>query len=939
MHYMLVLWALALPSGLSVDNTVPFERGVEYIGASLPTEATLGQTFTAELYYKADRPFDENVFHFLHVEGDAPGSSCRVVYDTRAPAPERGLVKIEVEVKLSSDAKACKGSKNMTLFGGFYNRKTGVRYEIEGELSNDSRMNLAWVGLVGEDPDTSPRVINAGDLWWHRFWSRLAPWWGWILGLTLSIAAAVVLSFTARWLARSRGELGELWAPKTGQISSWKHPVFWISVGVLTIAFALSIFAGLDFIKDDAYISFRYTHNLIHGHGLVFNTGERVEGFTNFLWVILMVPFEALGMDLFQVSEVVGVLAGLGMLALLVKLDLRFDGARFDLSHLWAAMWLATSSSAARWLTSGMEQPLAMLLPLASAYALWTAREAMSGKRAAVSGALIALACMTRPELHMIGIILGVPLLWGALRTRAVDVVTRNWFAALLGLTVPFHLFRVLYFRDLFPNTFYVKTGASESIVFEGLKKLLEMFEFNLLGVLLLLVPFAFLDRRHRAEKLQALAIALGFMLFVVRVGVDEMKWHRLYLPGLPFLCWLAGQGAKNLCRALVRLMRVRVATWGVYGVAWLVVAGAVYSNINHTQAQMRGFNGRGDLSGAFHPDIGKFVTRHDRPGAWVAFQDMGSTPYHAPDINFLDFIGLVDHTVAHARYEYGLHAFTNTSGMRNQPKFDSDMRDYFYERSPEWVILTSYIPGNQAGRVMKRFNKRQGPKALEPWIGTNAYQFGIYKQRFKDSYAHVRTWPRSSTYYLSLFRRRDLWEKTPGEVVLDAAPAGIKGVKATFEGGLELLGSEIDGETIERHEAFFTTWWRLPGPMPEDTVIFVHVHRPDYQTPYDHLPGDWMYPADRWSAGEILEDRVLFQLPWNMPVGEYTVSMGVYRRSTGERLQIIEGPNDGQNRLTLGTLKVGPLRPPLHHLIPPTDVDVMRRYPDRIIDHGRPSE
>ena len=40
------------------------------------------------------------------------------------------------------------------------------------------------------------------------------------------------------------------------------------------------------FLTDDAFISFRYTRNLIEGHGLVFNPGERVEGYTNFLWIL-----------------------------------------------------------------------------------------------------------------------------------------------------------------------------------------------------------------------------------------------------------------------------------------------------------------------------------------------------------------------------------------------------------------------------------------------------------------------------------------------------------------------------------------------------------------------------------------------------------------------------------------------------------------------------
>ena len=42
------------------------------------------------------------------------------------------------------------------------------------------------------------------------------------------------------------------------------------------------------FLCDDAFISFRYAQHLSEGQGLVWNRGERVEGYTNFLWVLLM---------------------------------------------------------------------------------------------------------------------------------------------------------------------------------------------------------------------------------------------------------------------------------------------------------------------------------------------------------------------------------------------------------------------------------------------------------------------------------------------------------------------------------------------------------------------------------------------------------------------------------------------------------------------------
>ncbi|HSU39080.1 MAG TPA: hypothetical protein VLJ38_05915, partial [Polyangiaceae bacterium] len=47
-------------------------------------------------------------------------------------------------------------------------------------------------------------------------------------------------------------------------------------------------------VSDDAVTSMQYAKNLVLGNGLVFNVGERVDGYTNFLWVLLMAPCYAL---------------------------------------------------------------------------------------------------------------------------------------------------------------------------------------------------------------------------------------------------------------------------------------------------------------------------------------------------------------------------------------------------------------------------------------------------------------------------------------------------------------------------------------------------------------------------------------------------------------------------------------------------------------------
>ena len=70
------------------------------------------------------------------------------------------------------------------------------------------------------------------------------------------------------------------------------------------------------FVIDDAFISFRYAQNLNDGHGLVFNPGERVEGYSNLLWVLLTAFGMKLGLTRLLWARILGTGAMAGVLAL-----------------------------------------------------------------------------------------------------------------------------------------------------------------------------------------------------------------------------------------------------------------------------------------------------------------------------------------------------------------------------------------------------------------------------------------------------------------------------------------------------------------------------------------------------------------------------------------------------------------------------------------------
>ena len=89
----------------------------------------------------------------------------------------------------------------------------------------------------------------------------------------------------------------------------------WIGLLLAYLIIAVAIFRCLDV---DAFISFRYIDQLCAGNGLVFNQGIKVEGFSNFLWIVLLLPFKAMGGSLIICSRLLGMFFCAGTAVLII---------------------------------------------------------------------------------------------------------------------------------------------------------------------------------------------------------------------------------------------------------------------------------------------------------------------------------------------------------------------------------------------------------------------------------------------------------------------------------------------------------------------------------------------------------------------------------------------------------------------------------------------
>ena len=101
--------------------------------------------------------------------------------------------------------------------------------------------------------------------------------------------------------------------PSRGDVSP-SPAVRWVTMAILCLAVGALIVGAVRWwprTVDDAFITFRYSENLVDGSGPVFNPGERVEGYSSPSWMLLMAGAIGLGADPAPVAKFYGVLASI----------------------------------------------------------------------------------------------------------------------------------------------------------------------------------------------------------------------------------------------------------------------------------------------------------------------------------------------------------------------------------------------------------------------------------------------------------------------------------------------------------------------------------------------------------------------------------------------------------------------------------------------------
>ncbi|MEO8165077.1 MAG: glycosyltransferase family 39 protein, partial [Betaproteobacteria bacterium] len=204
---------------------------------------------------------------------------------------------------------------------------------------------------------------------------------------------------------------------------------------------------------EDIYITLRYVKNFVDGKGLVFNTFDKVEGYSDFLWVMLIAGFHKIfHTDIPFTARFLGLISSIAATLFTYFLTLELTGKKL-LSYL-AAFLVGVNGSFACYGISGLENPLFALLIMVIIHFVLN-------QKWLHAGLTIALLMMTHPE----GFILYFPAVLFAFSVnetwakRLKSCLIMGIAAAIL--VIPWTLWRVSYYGYLIPNTIAAKEGMT----------------------------------------------------------------------------------------------------------------------------------------------------------------------------------------------------------------------------------------------------------------------------------------------------------------------------------------------------------------------------------------------------------------------------------------------------------------------------------------------
>lgn len=450
---------------------------------------------------------------------------------------------------------------------------------------------------------------------------------------------------------------------------------------------------------DDAFISFRYAKHFEQGAGLVFNTGERVEGYTNLLWTLLVAAGPRLGVSIPQFAKALSILsAAFLVVSVLIFSRSYFRGLPYPYVSYIAPAFLTMSPIYLQHLHTGLETTFFTLLTFLS-FAAWL-HSRQSSRFAYLTGLALGFSYLTRPEAGLwAGSFVALDFLWVLIKrekvSECVSAVAKYGFV--FALIVTAHVaWRLSYYGEWLPNTYYVKSASHWMWGVINTRGFLWST-----GFLPVIAASAgpFMLRKKWVAGMSAVIVIV--FIYNLRMGGDFIFTGRFLVPLLP-LTFIIIQELTRFAfssqRSFPSIALTRRSVLLIYPVAFLllyILGGArEWPLARQTALEV-------EQQVAFNRWVANCIEMRTEPTDTIAIVAAGVIPYYA-ERTFIDMLGLNDTHIARNGTTYGEcyigHQRTDT--------------DYILDRRPEFIIVPPKAKVNRL--IAAEYYMHENPRFLE---------------------------------------------------------------------------------------------------------------------------------------------------------------------------------------------------------------------------------
>ena len=224
-----------------------------------------------------------------------------------------------------------------------------------------------------------------------------------------------------------------------------------------------------------------------------------------------------------------------------------------------------------------------------------------------------------------------------------------------------------------------------------------------------------------------------------------------------------------------------------------------------------------------------------------------------------------------------------------------------------QWEVFTYYYPDQDVYPAPYRPEPDEVEAFLAPLLERYGRLFVLYwGDAESDPQRLVETWLASHTYQATERWYGRVRLATYGVAVLPEEPAVA--LDARCGENIYLRGYALIGDRFVAGDILpVALFWETLAPIAERYKVTVQLldGTGKLVTQRDTEPANGLTPTTLWQPGQLLADRYGLALPLDLPPGHYTLIIGLYHVTTGDRLPVVLNGEPPGDHLTLTDVEV----------------------------------